>query len=1320
VKIEDLDLGERPFRVGPWVVEPRLNRISRGDTTIQLELRIMDVLVYLASRAGEVVPRREIVDSVWATEVISDNTLTHTIAEIRNALGDDVKNPTFLETIHRKGYRLIAPVTVEEIRLEDRSISAVDRGPTVDVADPNPYPGLAAYAEKDAEFFFGREVEVGQMWRKLTARRLLALIGPSGVGKTSFLRAGIVPAKPEGWGVVACEPGEAPFAALAKSLVPEFSGDSDAMSKLVHLKKHGQAIAMVIRWRSRHDQALLIVDQFEELFTLNPEPIQRRFAELVRRLVDEADVHALIGIRDDYLHRCHEHRWLEPIFDSLTVIRAPEGDSLRRALVEPARRLGYVFENEQLVEEMVSSVEGERGALPLLAFAVARMWDLRDREQLLLTVKAYEEIGGVAGALARHAEAILKAVGDNRLPIVREIFRNLVTADGTRASRSVDDVLSIFDSSVHDRSSESVAQSVTPREVAAEVLARLCDARLLTCFEEEGSERLNSTRVEVVHESLLESWPRLVGWRTQEADSARFRDEFRQAAKMWIARDRSPDLLWTGSAFNEYRLWRAKFPGGLCADEEEFGRAMTALARKRRRKRRGIAAGIAFSAVALAVVFGMMWRQSVHALRRAEASELLAIGASHVDSDPVVNCSSTALAFAIASLEARDSREARMFALQALWRGAVGYRVEHSRNQMFFTSEDRRLVACATGGIRRYKPNGELEFELMDLEVAPWYRHAISPVDQGDLISVWNSMLGVVSLWPTAGSQPLQRTNIGRHVRPILVTPDELLTLEVDDGGIVARRWPSAGGGPIRLAAADAAFFSIERDLPLVFLHQDKVVSFRAGDVWLHDLTRWGERPQPIGFHDSRVAWGSFNRRGDLVATVDENGGVKIWEVPRRDPEPLRVFQGPRMVRTVDFDAHDRHLAAGGHDSNATWVWELHGPPTAAPRIFSGGSAEVVSEVAFSASGEWLASSYDPPNEGSFLWPLEQGRPYVIAEDVDPVGTVRFSGDSERLYGVMGDGNIYAWPLNAELGQQAAALADGRFFSASDIAVNNTGSLLLASGKAGVWLRDLGGSDMRRLRSSSDGISGAAFSLDGRYASAVGIEGDDENRDSVVWLWDLESGESRTLGRFDHVIWQVAFSPQGDRLYTASIAGIFSLDVLSGEVNKIGQETGSIAVSPDGERLFVARVAHTETKDRAGFYDLSTGEFSPLAFHGDPSSIALGADGSVVVTGNNDGEIRVGRSDGSEPHLLLGHGDRVEVSVSPDGRWIASASRDGTIRLWPMPDLDMPPLHTLPREELIAKLKTFTNLRIARDGDSSTGWKVEVGPFPGWENVPTW
>src|SRR5262249_32028005 len=155
------------------------------------------------------------------------------------------------------------------------------------------------------------------------------------------------------------------------------------------------ALGLLVRWRKAHEETLVVVDQFEEVFTLNAPEAQTRFIEFLGRLTSEADVHVLLSLRDDFLMRCQEHKALLPVFGDLMPLGSLTRDGLRRAIVEPARRQGYRFEDEALVEEILSAVEGVRGVLPLLAFAVSRLWEKRDQEKKLLTREAYREIGGV-------------------------------------------------------------------------------------------------------------------------------------------------------------------------------------------------------------------------------------------------------------------------------------------------------------------------------------------------------------------------------------------------------------------------------------------------------------------------------------------------------------------------------------------------------------------------------------------------------------------------------------------------------------------------------------------------------------------------------------------------------------------------------------------------------------------------------------------------------------------------------------------------------------------------------------------------------------
>ena len=374
--------------------------------------------------------------------------------------------------------------------------------------EPTPYPGLRSFTEQEAHLFVGREAEVASLWHRIRDHRLVGVIGPSGAGKTSFVRAGVLPERPDGWAAIVCSPGPAPLGGLGQALAPALASDPDALSRLNAFEDPEVAVALLRRWRDRHASALIVVDHLEELFTLTPPVAQAQFADLLGRLIAEGDTHVVLVVRDDFLMHCSQLPPLAPVLGQLTALLPLSRDAKRRALVEPAAALGYRFEPPSLADEMVAAVEESREPLPLLAFAVARLWERRDRERACLTRDAYLEIGGVAGAVARHAEDTLARIGAGHERTVREVFRQLVTAQGTRAVIEWDDLLTV----------------VPDREAGEHVLQALVDARLLTSCEVAGTGgRPSRHRVAIAHESLVTVWPRLGRWRAQDADSDRLR-----------------------------------------------------------------------------------------------------------------------------------------------------------------------------------------------------------------------------------------------------------------------------------------------------------------------------------------------------------------------------------------------------------------------------------------------------------------------------------------------------------------------------------------------------------------------------------------------------------------------------------------------------------------------------------------------------------------------------------------------------------------------------------------------------------------------------
>jgi len=1230
--------------------------------------------------------------------------------------------------------------------------------------DLHPYPGLASFTEDDSEYFFGREAEVEQMWRKLEGPHLLGIVGPSGAGKTSFIRAGVIPNAGPGWAIATCNPGNAAFLSLGRALIPELSGDTDAMEALLQPEDLDGMVSAITGWRRRHEHALLIVDQFEELFTQNTAETQARFAELLGRLVLEADVFVLLSMRDDFFFHCHGFEALKPVVTDLTLLGPPAGAALRRALVRPATKCGYRFEDDELVEEMLAEVEGERGALPLLAFAAARLWEKRDRETGLLTRDAYHDIGGVGGALARHAEETIDRIGPGRVPIVRELFRNLVTAEGTRAVREWNELLSIFDE----------AQQPS----AEEVLRELVDARLLTSYEVREEDREPTRRIEIIHESLLANWPRLVRWQTQDADAAQLRDQLRQAARTWDEHDRSDDMLWTGSAYREFAVWRERYPGGLTEIEEAFAAAMRSLATRRRRRRRVAAAAVLALALVVAIVFAALWRRSVLETRRAEAAELVAIGQLELDSYP-----SATVAYTIASVELADSPTARRLALEALLQGPtalvasedVAWRTRFSPDgrslvqaqYLFANDAEGHLSFIRDDGNRESLENAHLEAPTVGLSRVSASGHFASH----SYATAADPSLKVV-LWSVDSHRPVAETVLdssqvlwqavvdsARKRLVILNRDDDVIrvdTLGFDGkrahlGTLGSRTRRDESGRWTTVACLDqraGAWLGVvtgeevfvvgvgDRELgpPRLIGRHEGVLSNCAGDPLGRfivtagrngDFRFWSLTDRKIPSIEQGpvdTPYFDFTPDGSLFSAVVEEGDswiVWVWDTRGDQPRFLRKLDiGGTSWGFYELDDSGRYIVRSGPDTSFR-LWSLNGPADADPIVLHRGDNEQANDVQLSPQGGWLATA---DMAGLALWPLTRDYPIVIRGHGGQLRGLVFDPHGRWLVSSAQDGRVRLWPLEGDPPPPAQELGFGN----TALAVSPDGNLILAGTQGGVGRPNLffaeGGSP-RTLPRSTNEVWSVAFSPDGRRAAGIGGQFNPAER--VIVVWDVVSEEEvKTLDIGEEpIVYDLQFTQDG-HLLSMCASGLLRWNVETGERELLYE--GPVVrfdASPDGRRVVL--VEKEDPSDIFGnvvLLELDLGTVTPLDRFGvDVTAIALDPTGTVAATGDRDGEVRVGQVARGEPHLFLGHESGVErAAIDPLGRWIVSGGYDGTVRLWPMPDLSKTPLHTLPREELIAKLKTLTNLRVVRDEDSPTGWKLTHDPFPGWETVPTW
>ncbi len=473
--------------------------------------------------------------------------------------------------------------------------------------DKRPYTGLRSFQEDDAPLFFGRSREIAAFVSRIHDWPLSAIVGPSGVGKSSFVRAGVVPALRSfgvEWQVLVTRPGRQPLLALANQLAPLLGGlgtgrDAEAQHQNlgIRLAHEPGYLGTVLRaaYRETGQKFVIFVDQFEELYTLCPDPAHRRlFAQCLAGAADDATapVRVIVSLRSDFLGRVGEDaHFMSEISKGLFFLGTPGPEGLREALVSPAEMVDYRFESEDMVREMLTYLEKTPGALPLLQFTAAELWEHKDDKRKLLTVESYRAMGGISGALASHADRVVEKLTPEGRALCRTVFLQLVTAERTRAIREVDEL-------------RQLANGAPEFE---EVLSQMVESRLLVVQTGGGS---GGATVEIVHESLIEAWLTLRRWLEESHEDSMFLEQLRAAARQWEAKRRDSGLLWGGEMAEELERFHRRHKRELPEVVRDFVRA-TAAARVRRaslKRRLMIAAAVtltgllAAASVALVVV----------------------------------------------------------------------------------------------------------------------------------------------------------------------------------------------------------------------------------------------------------------------------------------------------------------------------------------------------------------------------------------------------------------------------------------------------------------------------------------------------------------------------------------------------------------------------------------------------------------------------------------------------------------------------------------------------------------------------------------------
>jgi photosystem II stability/assembly factor-like uncharacterized protein len=437
-------------------------------------------------------------------------------------------------------------------------------GPFTLPDEPAPYPGLQSFTPQQAAFFFGRTNECNKLLTQVCASSFVAVVGSSGSGKSSLVLAGLLPALDEGWHTLSLVPGARPLRTLADQLATLAPADGrlpladDLEARLVDRADGlSTAISTLLADHPHIATLLIVIDQFEELFTQvigTPEEVRQQQRQFVANLADAANMsrgrfRVVLTLRADFVKHCLDFPDLRALLEVNQLLLGPMGeDALREAIVKPAQAVGAMFE-KGLVARLVNDMHDQPAALPLLQFALVQLW--QRRHGVWLTHAAYEDIGGVSGAIDRRAEEVYTKLNESQQHLARNLFVRLVALGGDtsdtrrRVRREELDLVGIAEEAV-----EELIGTLSHSNV-----------RLITT---------GADTIELAHEALIEQWERLHHWLQADRIALRIHRELTKAAQAWERHERDASYLYRGSRLAEVEQWTASHTADLSALEHSF------------------------------------------------------------------------------------------------------------------------------------------------------------------------------------------------------------------------------------------------------------------------------------------------------------------------------------------------------------------------------------------------------------------------------------------------------------------------------------------------------------------------------------------------------------------------------------------------------------------------------------------------------------------------------------------------------------------------------------------------------------------------------
>jgi WD40 repeat protein/DNA-binding SARP family transcriptional activator/class 3 adenylate cyclase/tRNA A-37 threonylcarbamoyl transferase component Bud32 len=1215
----------------------------------------------------------------------------------REVLGKEI--PSSLDAVVERSEGAEVP-TAEEFAEAARA--ALE--PAAEVSDRasdqrNPYKGLRAFTEADAHDFFGR----GELTYRLVSRlreagagsRFLAVVGPSGCGKSSMVRAGLVPAvRRDGLGtadepfVAEMFPGASPFEELEAALLRISVRPISLLRTRLESGSRGllEAVDLI---GSGDTEVLLVVDQFEELFTLTTDEQERElFLESLRVATadPESRLRVVITLRADFYDRPLVYPRFGELLASRTEAVPPlTPDELEQAIGSPAARVG-VQPERGLVAEMIADVAHQPGALPLLQYALTELFDRRDEDRL--TLSAYREIGGIAGALSARADRIYESAEPRTRRALKQVFLRLVTLGEGRP-----------DTRRRVARSELDALAVDPAVIEG-VVRTFGRHRLLT-FDRDPSTR--GPTVEIAHEALLTSWRRLRTWIDDARGDLRENERLVRAGMEWRASGHDPSFLLRGVRLEQVEDWASATDLAIATAEHRYLEASvehrereqaterarvereTWVERRSRRRLRGLVALFAVAALVTGTLTIVATRQSQRAERQArlaEARELAAAAVANLDADP-----ERSILLATEAVERTRSIDGLVLpeAEEALHRAVTSTRLIR-----WFDLSGAILDWSSRGVFVSFSYDNDGAIRIRDPE-------------SGDVVAAFRGP--------------------GATVTSARFSPDGArLATTSRDGRLVV--WDVRTGRVVMMASghgqARGASFATDGSIVAAAWPE-------AGIVRLFDASN-GRKIQT--FSDLDGAWSTaFDPQGRKVAvsTAHDNCDGGPWAVFEIDlgsgRRQMLERSKPCGSMFVTWSPDGRYIFANDHFwDGATGAFRFTLPPL---------HTDSISSAAWSFDGDRLATgSYD----GSVrVWEMASGIPVsslrFSAQDVYDVPAVTFSPDGSELMSTAGSGarHVRIWDARPGGGQEIANISssvpDGWWWGSAGFVIGGRVAITDGERPLTLWDAETG---------ERSGTIGPPFRSVDRWRSTPGFDVSADGRsvaistgDGHVRVFDATTGDEvldqpgpRWVDQFDlnpsgGFLAMTGWEKVGDRwAHRAQI-----LDVGSGRVVAHLPDAKAVQFSPDDRTIALFTYEEGEVEPpfdrRVEFWDwrrgrtissMSNGEdlrglFDPTGTlfiaigdrrqprvwnvstgrvvaempkqPGDLYGIALSPDGSRLAVGSADRSVTLfDVTSGRELMTLPGHGDvPAALAFSPDGSHLVAQTPFAGTRIWTL-DID--------------------------------------------------